>query len=149
MNVRGSISGADAPSVSAVAGYLSPSQCRSANEIWRPACGLGAEVPTLAVNADNRIWALFCGWGSDESCPALVAAMPKAPVSVRLFVPAAAGRPAEASIASSTAMLASPPGPQPVTPGAVKVLSLAVAFVRSRTAVSGCSAGFGSFLILR
>jgi hypothetical protein len=46
------------------------------------------------------------------------------PLSVRLLLPEAAGRPAEVSIASSTAMLAEPPGPQPVTPGAEKVVSV-------------------------
>ena len=68
----------------------------------------------------------------------------KVPLSERLLMPDAAGRPAEVSIASSTAMLATPPGPQPMTAGAKKVLSLAVADVMSRTSVSGCLAGFGS-----
>ena len=41
--------------------------------------------------------------------------MLKVPVSVRLLTPDAAGRPAVASSDSSTAMLATPPGPHPVT----------------------------------
>ena len=40
------------------------------------------------------------------------------------------------------------PGPQPVTPGAEKVVSLAVEFV-VMTKVSGCLAGFGSWMITR
>src|SRR5215469_1524274 len=69
------------------------------------------------------------------------------PLSVRLLLPDAEGSPAEASIATSTAMLAEPPGPQPVTPGTVKMVSVAVAFVTARTAVLGWSFGFGSLLI--
>src|SRR5215472_11793857 len=68
----------------------------------------------------------------------------KVPSSVRLFTPEAEGRPSEVSIASSTAMLAEPPGPQPVTPGAVKVVSVAEAFSILRTPVSGWILGCGS-----
>ncbi len=63
--------------------------------------------------------------------------------SVRLLAPDAAGRPLEASSAASTAMFFTPPGPQPLTPGAENVVSLAVDWV-ARTKVSGCIFGCGS-----
>src|SRR5262252_513015 len=125
MTGGGIISGADdPPGICGVFSYLSRNRLRSwAAEIGCPA-GL-AEV--LSLNADSRMAASSCGWGSAESLDALQAAMSKAPARVRLF-PDAAGSPAAALSASSTAMLATPPGPQPVAPGAEKVVSLVVAF---------------------
>ena len=70
--------------------------------------------------------------------------MAKLPLSVRLLIPDAEGRPVPASSAESIEMFAAPPGPQPVTPGAVKVVSVAMALVIWRTAVFGCLTGFGS-----
>ena len=52
--------------------------------------------------------------------------------------------PSALSIARSTAMLAAPPRPQPWATGTLKVSSVAVAFVTSRTAVVGKRVGFGS-----
>jgi hypothetical protein len=83
-----------------------------------------ARVPAvllLAANAFSRMFAWF--FVLKQS------AMPKVPLSVRLLTPDAAGRPAPASSAWSTGMFLAPPGPQPVTPGAVNVVSLATADV--------------------
>ena len=92
-------------------------------------------IPVLALIADSRIFAWLLSLKQS--------ARKKLPLRVRVF-PDAAGRPDEASSAWSTAMLAAPPGPQPVTPGAAKVVSVAVAFLIAKTPVSGWSFGCGS-----
>ena len=59
----------------------------------------------LSLNADSKIFAWLCG--------AKQSARKKVPWSVRVLLPDAEGRPSLASIASSIAMFAEPPGPQP------------------------------------
>lgn len=97
-----------------------------------------------ALNAASMSAAGSCGCGSNWSDAASLSERRNWPLSVRLF-PDAAGRPDEAFNASSTAMSLAPPGPQPVTPGAEKVVSLAEAPVIPMTAWSGWTVGCGSF----
>src|SRR5215469_11091952 len=124
--VRGSISVADAPSVTAV--FQPPWLSRLWNSLMLIRCLTECSPLVLAWNAASRSPASSCGWVSDESSDAVVAPTSKLPVSVRLF-PDAAGSPLEASSASSTETSATPPGPQPMTPGAEKVVSLPGAVV--------------------
>src|SRR5215472_3355000 len=141
--VRGSISGADAPSVTVVC-QRPPGLSMLLACFMLMKCLTECSPFVLALNAASRLLASSCGWVIDESSDPKLAVMAKLPVSVRLLVPDAAGRPLEASSASSTKTLAAPPGPQPVTPGAEKVLSLATAPLSARTAVSGWTVGAGS-----
>src|SRR5215469_6461263 len=98
----------------------------------------------LALNAASRLLAASCGWVSAESSGPKLTPREKVPVSVRLFAPDAEGSPAPVLSAVSTASSAAPPGPQPTTPGAEKVLSLATAPLSARTSLSGWTAGAGS-----
>src|SRR5262249_36582546 len=96
---RGSISGAAALSVTAA--FQPPGLSRLLSLLMVIRCLTECSPLVLALNAASRPAASSCGWVSDESSDVLLAPMRKVPLSVRLF-PQAVGRPAEASIASST-----------------------------------------------
>src|SRR5215470_502192 len=141
--VRGSISGADAPSVTVVC-QRPPGLSMLLACFMLMKCLTECSPFVLALNAASRLPASSCGWVIDESSDPKLAVMAKLPLSVRLF-PDAAGTPDEASSASSTKTLAAPPGPQPVTPGAEKVVSTALTSLSVRTMSSGWTVGTGSF----
>src|SRR5215469_14542739 len=136
--VRGSISGADAPSVTVVC-QRPPGLSMLLACFMLMKCLTECSPFVLALNAASRLLASSCGWVIDESSDPKLAVMAKLPLSVRLLVPDAA------SSASSTKTLAAPPGPQPVTPGAEKVVSTALTSLSVRTMSSGWTAGTGSF----